>query len=376
MTSSPPQELRRLQARILDLIAQFVPCPLNGAFWEIRENRFLESYPRPLPDPIAAVVFPQTEETPSPGPYRLILAPPWGKSRSPVTWALFPLVLGSYQGGGLALCPCRSDFVWTPALLSQVGTVADLYGSRYAQLTPGAGESLDLSYLHHELRAPLSAIIGFARMLKDELYGPLNPKQQQYVQGIASSGDYLLSLVNDVLDWSKLSAQQEELFCEWVAVEDLCLAVIFLFKEKAKSKGLTLELTLAPEAGLCWGDQKRLKQILINLLSNAVKFTETGAVTLQVYVQEQTLYFTVQDTGVGISPQDQSQLFQPFRQIPHSLNRREKGTGLGLALSRKLAQLHGGDITCLSQPGQGSCFTLQIPLRPDSPVPAPLPPRP
>ncbi|MBJ7900826.1 MAG: hypothetical protein GC158_13135 [Cyanobacteria bacterium RI_101] len=374
MTSPPPQELRSLQEQILNLVARLVPCPLNGAFWELRENRFLESYPRPLPAPIAAAVLAQTEETPSPGPYRLILAPPWGKSRSPVTWALFSPIPGADQGG-LALCPRRSDFVWTPALLSQVGMVAELYGSRHAQLIPGAEEGLDLSYLHHELRAPLSAIIGFARMLKDELYGPLNPKQQQYVQGIASSGDYLLSLVNDVLDWSKLSAQQEELFCEWVAVEDLCLAVIFLFKEKAKSKGLALDLSLAPEAGLCWGDQKRLKQILINLLSNAVKFTETGAVTLAVYVREQTLYFAVQDTGVGISPQDQNQLFQPFRQIPHSLNRREKGTGLGLALSRKLARLHGGDITCFSQPGQGSCFTLQIPLRPDSPAPAPLPPR-
>jgi len=352
-----------------------VPCPLNGAFWEIRENRFLESYPRPLPAPIASAVLAQTEESPSPGPYRLILAPPWGKSRSPVTWALFPLVPGSHRDGGLALCPRRSDFVWTPALLTHLETLVDLYQSHRAPLTPGAEEALDLSYLHHELRAPLSAIIGFARMLKDELYGPLNPKQQQYVQGIASSGDYLLSLVNDVLDWSKLSAQQEELFCEWVAVEDLCLAVIFLFKEKAKNKGLTLELNVAPEAGLCWGDQKRLKQILINLLSNAVKFTETGAVTLQVYVQEHRLHFAVQDTGIGIAPQDQSQLFQPFRQIPHSLNRREKGTGLGLALSRKFAQLHGGDITCLSQPGQGSCFTLQIPLRPDSPAPAPLPPR-
>ena len=113
---------------------------------------------------------------------------------------------------------------------------------------------------------------------------------------------------------------------------------------------------------LCRVDSRRLQQILLNLLSNAIKFTEKGSVTLKVEHQEECLTFAVIDTGIGIPWQEQGQLFRPFHQITPSLNRQEKGTGLGLALSRKLAQLHGGDIICQSQPGKGSCFILYLPL--------------
>jgi signal transduction histidine kinase len=218
-----------------------------------------------------------------------------------------------------------------------------------------------LSHLHHELRNPIAAIIGFAGMLKDEIYGSLNPRQMQYICAIASSGEHLLDLVNDYLDLAKIDAQQETLYPEKLAVEEICRASLAMVQQKARTKGLELILKLDKQIDFCVGDKLRLKQILVNLLSNAVKFTEVGSVTLQVESLSQMLTFAVIDTGIGISPDDQQKLFQPFQQIKTSINRRDKGTGLGLALSRKLARLHGGDLKLTSTVGKGSCFTLYIP---------------
>ncbi|AGF52726.1 sensory transduction histidine kinase [Synechocystis sp. PCC 6803] len=230
-------------------------------------------------------------------------------------------------------------------------------GDRHTSMT------INLSHIHHEFRTPLTAIIGFARMLRDELYGKLNPKQHQYVQGTLNSAEHLLSLVNDFLDLSKIDARCEELFYEQVAVEDLCLAVISMVQTKAKEKQLALNLTIDDGVDFCYVDQRRWKQILINLLSNGVKFTPKGSVTLAVKATDKALIFSVIDTGIGIDPEDQRDLFQPFKQISHPPSFAEKGTGLGLALSRRLAQLHGGDIQLTSTPGVGSCFSAILPLK-------------
>jgi signal transduction histidine kinase len=130
---------------------------------------------------------------------------------------------------------------------------------------------------------------------------------------------------------------------------------------KAEQQGLALNLQISPEIDYCSADQQRLKQILVNLLSNAVKFTEIGSVTLKVAREENRLLFSVIDTGIGISIEEQEKLFQPFQQIHSVLSKKHKGTGLGLALSRKLARLHGGDITIISEKGRGSSFILAIP---------------
>lgn len=137
-----------------------------------------------------------------------------------------------------------------------------------------------------------------------------------------------------------------------------------LFRERCFQRGLQLSLEIAPDVSTCIADRRRLKQILVNLLSNAVKFTDTGSVTLRVKQTEQTIEFSVIDTGIGIATADQSSIFQPFQQLDSSLSRKYEGTGLGLALSRKLARLHGGDITLQSELGRGSCFTLHLPLTP------------
>jgi signal transduction histidine kinase len=219
-----------------------------------------------------------------------------------------------------------------------------------------------LSHINHELRTPLTGILGFARMLKDEIYGSLNPKQQQYTSAIAASGEHLLSLVNDFLDISKIEANREELFIETVAVEDLCLASLSMVESRAREQGLDLRLEICSGVDFCNVDRRRIKQILVNLLSNAIKFTEVGSIALKVQRKENRLEFCVIDTGIGIKKADQEKLFQPFQQINSPLSRKYKGTGLGLTLSRKLAQLHGGDLTLVSEQGKGSCFTLNLPV--------------
>lgn len=219
------------------------------------------------------------------------------------------------------------------------------------------------SHLNHELRSPIAAILGFARMLKDEIYGSLNPKQMQYVSAALTTGEHLLDLVNDYLDIAKINANREELYCENLPVEDICQAALAIVQEKARSKGLDLILNLGEDIDFCFADKLRLKQILVNLLTNAVKFTESGSVTLQVRSTQKMLNFSVIDTGIGISQEDCQKLFQPFQQVSNSSNRRYKGTGLGLALSKKLAQLHGGDIVLTSKIGDGSCFSVLIPRK-------------
>lgn len=217
------------------------------------------------------------------------------------------------------------------------------------------------SHLNHELRSPLANILQFARMLKDEIYGTLNPKQTEYISGVLTSGNHLLELINDYLDLAKIDANYEKLYPEKVPVEDICEASLVMVRGKAKEKELDIILELAEDLDFCYVDSLRLKQILINLLSNAVKFTEKGSVTLQVKATSEMLLFSIIDTGIGISKKDSAKLFKPFQQINTPLHRKYKGTGLGLALSRKLAQLHGGDITLTSKAGKGSCFTVSIP---------------
>ncbi len=218
------------------------------------------------------------------------------------------------------------------------------------------------SQLTHELRTPLTGILGFAKMLDEQIYGELNHKQIQYVQAIRQSGAHLLELINDILDLSKIDAAKEELFFEKIAVEDICLASMSIVENMANQKKLELKLDINPQIDFCKCDRRRLKQILINLLSNAIKFTETGSITLRVNIEKKQIAFSVIDTGIGIKKEDQAKLFQPFVQLKTPMHKNNKGTGLGLALSRKLAQLHGGDIIVTSELDKGSCFTVYLPL--------------
>ena len=222
-------------------------------------------------------------------------------------------------------------------------------------------KSAFLANMSHELRTPLTSIIGFSSVMIQEAFGPINDRQREYLQHISSGGYQLLSLINDLLDLARIEADREELVLETVTVKEICETCLSIVREQATRRQLDLFLTMSPDASTCAADKRRLTQILLNLLSNAIKFTDSGSVNLAVDQTDTTIQFLVTDTGIGISEAEQSRLFQPFQQLDNGLDRRHEGTGLGLALSQRLAQLHGGEIEMKSAPGQGSCFTLSLP---------------
>jgi len=218
-----------------------------------------------------------------------------------------------------------------------------------------------LATMSHELRTPLNAILGLSHLLYQEIFGSLNAKQKEYVTYIHSSGEHLLALINDILDLSKLEAGKEELMPMPLQVQELSDYCLMIVRERAFEKGLQLTTEIDLQADVCIGDERRVKQMLLNLLSNAIKFTPAGSVSLRVKKVHQGIAFTVADTGIGIAPEQLELLFQPFKQLDSQLNRQYEGTGLGLALTRKLARLHGGDVTVQSTLGEGSQFTLLLP---------------
>jgi PAS domain S-box-containing protein len=218
-----------------------------------------------------------------------------------------------------------------------------------------------LATMSHELRTPLNAIMGLSQLLQQEIVGSLNEKQNEYVSCIYSSGEHLLALINDILDLSKVEEGKEELLLSPLPVSDLCNYAIWTVRDRASEKGLKLTYKIDLQKDICIADERRIKQMLLNLLTNAIKFTPAGNVSLVVKKVPQGITFTVSDTGIGIDPNQFQFLFEPFKQLDSRLNRQYEGTGLGLALTRKLARLHGGDVTVTSTLGEGSQFTLFLP---------------
>ncbi len=240
----------------------------------------------------------------------------------------------------------------TEAQLLQAKEIAEV-GSR--------AKSEFLATITHELRTPLNAVLGLSQILQQEIFGPLNDKQKEYISCIQSSGEHLLALINDILDLSKVEAGKEQLNFVPIDIQDLCESCLTLVREQAYDKGLKLSLRIDPQARICIADERRCKQMLLNLLSNAVKFTLAGEVSLIVTKRPAGIAFTVEDTGIGIASDKLPLLFEPFRQLDSGLNRQFPGTGLGLALTRSLARLHSGDVTIESTLGKGSRFTLYLP---------------
>jgi len=218
-----------------------------------------------------------------------------------------------------------------------------------------------LATMSHELRTPLNAVLGLSQLMRQEIFGTLNDKQKEYISCIQSSGEHLLSLINDILDLSKVEAGKEQLCFVPLDIKELCEYCLVMVREQANDRGLKITLDIAPPVRICIADERRCKQMLLNLLSNAVKFTLAGEVSLIVRKTQEGISFTVEDTGIGIAADKLPLLFEPFRQLDSGLNRRFPGTGLGLALTRSLAKLHGGDVSVKSTLGQGSQFTLCLP---------------
>lgn len=221
-----------------------------------------------------------------------------------------------------------------------------------------------LASMSHELRTPLNAILGMSEVLCDEVYGPLNERQVKSVRTIEESGRHLLDLINDILDVAKIEASKVELELAPVSIETVCEASLGLIKQNALKKQLKVSSSLDRAVTTLQADERRLKQILVNLLANAVKFTPAGgAVGLEVAgdAERETVHFTVWDTGIGIAVEDMERLFQPFVQLDSRLSREHTGTGLGLSLVQRLAEMHGGGVSVESEVGKGSRFTVSLP---------------
>jgi signal transduction histidine kinase len=224
-----------------------------------------------------------------------------------------------------------------------------------------------LANMSHELRTPLNAIIGFSEVLQERLFGELNEKQAEYTDDILTSGRHLLSLINEILDLSKVEAGRMELE---LATFDLPLAIDnarTFVRERATKHGITLDVDVDERLGDYVGDERKIKQILLNLLSNAVKFTpEGGRIGIHARHTNGAIEISVSDTGIGIAPEDQARIFEEFRQVGGEYAHKKEGTGLGLTLAKKFVELHGGKIWVESEAGKGSTFIFTLPERPMS----------
>jgi signal transduction histidine kinase len=220
-----------------------------------------------------------------------------------------------------------------------------------------------LANMSHELRTPLNAVIGFSEVLLQRMFGALNDKQDEYLKDIYASGQHLLSLINDILDLSKIEAGRMELAAAPFHLPTALDNAVTLVKERAARHGITIHLDLDPRLGDLMGDERKVKQVLLNLLSNAVKFTpEGGRVSLKAGLSDGAVEIAVSDTGIGIAPEDQAAIFEEFRQVGSDETRKQEGTGLGLTLAKKFIELHGGRIWVESELGRGSTFTFTVPV--------------
>jgi signal transduction histidine kinase len=226
-----------------------------------------------------------------------------------------------------------------------------------------------LANMSHELRTPLNAIIGFSEVLGERLFGELNEKQAEYTDDILTSGRHLLSLINEILDLSKVEAGRMEL--ELIKF-DLPLAIDnarTFVRERAAKHGIGLDVTVDERLGDYVGDERKIKQILLNLLSNAVKFTpEGGRIGIKARQTDGSVEISVSDTGIGIAPEDQPKIFEEFRQVGSDYAHKVEGTGLGLTLAKKFVELHGGKIWVTSEVGKGSTFSFTLPEKSSSPT--------
>jgi signal transduction histidine kinase len=250
------------------------------------------------------------------------------------------------------------------ALGANVNRMNDVLKRLYGELEAASRHKSEfLANMSHELRTPLNSIIGFSQVLRERMFGEVNEKQEEYLDDILSSGNHLLSLINDVLDLSKVEAGQVELEVAPFSLRNALERGIVMVRERAAQNGVAVVLAADPEIDLVQGDERRIKQVIFNLLSNAVKFTPAGgAVDVSAAQLNGEVKVSVADTGPGLDPQDHERIFEEFQQAEAGVELGE-GTGLGLALSKRLVELHGGRIWVDSELGKGSRFVFTLPVR-------------
>jgi signal transduction histidine kinase len=246
-------------------------------------------------------------------------------------------------------------------LAANVNRMNDQLARLYKELeTASRHKSEFLANMSHELRTPLNAIIGFSEVLRERHFGEVNDKQAEYLTDIYTSGLHLLSLINDILDLSKIEAGRMELQISDIAPAELLEKSVALMRERATRQGINLVLQVAPAIGVIQADERRLKQVMFNLLTNAVKFTPRGGrVDVTARASNDDMVVSVSDDGAGIALEDHARIFEEFEQAGGSAA--QEGTGLGLPLSRRIVELHGGELSVESEIGKGSTFTFRLP---------------
>ena len=249
------------------------------------------------------------------------------------------------------------------ALATNINRMNDELGRLYRELEAASRHKSEfLANMSHELRTPLNAIIGFSDVLHAEMAGPLNEKQRQYVEDVRDAGRHLLSLINDILDLSKVEAGRMELALSDVSVEDALATGLTMHQARATRNDIALHLSIEPGVGTIRADERKVRQVVFNLVSNAVKFTPAGGrIDIRATQHDGLVEISVADSGVGISAADQERIFEEFAQAGPAGAARE-GTGLGLALARRFVELHGGRIWVQSEPGAGATFGFTLPV--------------
>jgi signal transduction histidine kinase len=263
-----------------------------------------------------------------------------------------------------AIVDVLKTFATQSALAIQNARLFREIADKSAQLEAASRHKSEfLANMSHELRTPLNAIIGFSEVLVQGMFGDINEKQTEYLQDILESGRHLLSLINDILDLSKIEAGRMELERADFDLPSAIENALILVRERASRRGIRLGSTIDKRLGMIGGDERKVKQVLLNLLSNALKFTpEGGQIDVAARFHDDRAEVSVADTGIGIAPTDQDTVFEEFRQVG-TADKKAEGTGLGLALSRKFIELHGGTIRVKSELGSGSTFTFTLPVR-------------
>ncbi|MBN9417969.1 MAG: GAF domain-containing protein [Candidatus Eremiobacteraeota bacterium] len=271
----------------------------------------------------------------------------------PVEQSIFPL-LG--EDGDDYICGIIRDI--EPDLTREAELARALHEAEAASLA----KSEFLASMSHELRTPMNAILGFSQVLRQQSFGPVNPKQERYLDNILRSGHHLLQLINEVLDLSRVESGHLEISLEPVDVQALARECLDLIRQLAEQKGQSL--CFEGDDGLCEGycDRGRMRQAALNLLGNAIKFTpEGGALEVRVSQQTDFVCLSVRDSGIGIDPKDVDRIFGAFERVNNGYSRQQEGSGLGLALTRRILRAQGGEVTVESEPGKGSTFTLRVP---------------
>ena len=237
----------------------------------------------------------------------------------------------------------------------------------------GRHKSEFLASMSHELRTPLNAVIGFSDVLLARMFGEVNERQDEYLRDIRDSGRHLLELINEILDLSKVEAGKMELDPAQLKLVPILEHGLAMVRERAERTGISLALRTEPDVDTVWADELKLKQVVLNLLTNAVKFTEAGgSVTVTARENGDVAEVTVRDTGIGIADDDRERIFEAFQRGGRGVRTTTEGTGLGLTLSKRIVELHGGRLWIESVLGEGSLFGFSLPLAP-TPAPAPIP---